>query len=267
MVTASDAASHPRIGRAYLPLVVTMAAATAWAVMVLAWTEGWAGDFGHGHLIEHGPGIVPALGLFLCAWQVMVAAMMLPSSIPAFRWFGELTSARSDWGALDASFLGGVLLLWTGFGMLAFLGDDALHHLVHGWAWLGHRPWLIGGGVMVLVGAYTLSPLSARCRTEVGHVSGRRSHGRGLGPAQALWLGVDHGLRRLRRCWALMLLSFAIGMGSLVWMAALSTLMTLERSGSRSERIVLGGGVGLLLLGSLVLAHPSWLPQVLPVGA
>jgi predicted metal-binding membrane protein len=89
---------------------------------------------------------VAALGLFLLAWQLMVAAMMLPSSLPMLRLFGVASAGQDRPGAVLAAFLGGYGLVWTVFGALAFTGDLALHRLVHRLPWLQARPWLLAGG-------------------------------------------------------------------------------------------------------------------------
>jgi predicted metal-binding membrane protein len=245
-----------------LPAFLPWAIGGAWVLAILAWTEGWGGALGHDHLIEHGPGLWPALGLFLGGWQVMVAAMMLPSSLTAFRWFDGLTAGHRDRQSLGAWFLAGYVAVWTGFGVLAFLGDVGFHRFVDRWPWLAARPWLISGSVLALAGIYELSPLSGRC----GRRTARPSRQRRLVNSGAMLLGADHGLRRLSRCWALMLLSFAVGMASLGWMLALTLLMVLqERKGG--GRAALPIGIALLAVAALVIAHPGWMPSPFPGAA
>src|SRR5947208_2736454 len=77
---------------AFLPWAI----AGAWTVAIVAWARGWGHTLGHDHLIEHGPPLWMALLLFLAGWQVMVVAMMLPSSLPVFRSFNVLTVDLRD---------------------------------------------------------------------------------------------------------------------------------------------------------------------------
>jgi predicted metal-binding membrane protein len=246
----------------FLPWVI----AGAWLLTILAWAEGWGHALGHDHLIELGPGLWPALGLFLGGWVVMGAAMMLPSSLPALRWFDGLTAGQSDRRALVAAFLAGYAAVWTGFGAVAFLGDIGFHSFVDGWPWLAVRPWLIGGSVLLLAGTFELSSLAGRCGRRGAQLTGRLGGHRRLVDSHAVRLGADHALRRLSRCWALMLLSFAAGMASLGWMVALTLLMVFQerKSGGRAAMVT---GITLLALAGLVITHPGWMPSLFPVAA
>jgi predicted metal-binding membrane protein len=249
-----------------VPAFLPWAIAGAWLLTILAWTEGWSSVLGHDHLIEHGPGLWPALAMFLGGWQVMVAAMMLPSSLAAFRWFDGLTAGQRNRRALGAGFLTGYVAVWTGFGALAFLGDIGFHRFVDRWQWLAGRPWLIGGSVLLIAGAFELSPLARRCVTRSIQPSRRLGAYRRLVNSRGVRLGADHALRRLSRCWALTLLSFAVGMASLGWMVALTLLMVLqERKGG--GRAVLLMGITLVAAAALVIAHPGWMPSLFPRAA
>jgi predicted metal-binding membrane protein len=160
--------------------------------------------------------------------------------------------------------------VWTGFGAVAFLGDIGFHGFVDGWPWLAARPWLIGGSALLLAGAFELSPLAGRCGWRGAQLSDRLGGHRLLVDSRAVRLGADHALRRLSRCWALMLLSFAVGMASLAWMVALTLLMVLqEREGRRSvgDRAAMVTGITLLALAGLAIAHPGWMPSLFPVAA
>ena len=74
-----------------VPAPVLGAVAAAWAAAIAAEATGAAGSLHHDSLLEGGPGFGPALVLFLVAWQVMVAAMMVPSSLPLVRMYSAAT--------------------------------------------------------------------------------------------------------------------------------------------------------------------------------
>jgi predicted metal-binding membrane protein len=246
-----------------LPTAVPAAIAGAWLVAVAAQTTGDAAMLDHDRLGHSGLPPVAVLGLFLLAWQFMVAAMMLPSSLPMLRLFGAAAAGQDHRGAVLAAFLGGYGLVWTVFGALAFTGDLALHRLVHHLPWLQARPWLLAGGVLALAGAFQLSTLKDRCLDVCRHpaVYLQRQYRRGVG--QAFRLGRGHGLFCLGCCWALMLVMFAAGMANLAWMAALAALMAYEKAGRHGRRLAPVAGIALLALAGLVLAHPTWLPAAL----
>jgi len=249
--------------RARVPPTVAGAIAVAWTLAVVAEVSGRGSALHHDALIE---GRLPyglALALFLVAWQAMVAAMMLPSSLPLVRLFATAAVAQPRPRAAMAAFLGGYALVWTVFGWLAFAGDTMVHATVDSTPWLQQHEWLIAGGTLGLAGAFQFSALKDRCLEVCRHPGAflLRHYERGL-PA-AFNLGRRHGLFCLGCCWALMLLMFAAGVANLWWMAGLTALMVYEKTGPGGRRAVPVAGVSLLACASLVLAHPYWLPPIL----
>src|SRR4029453_9930997 len=81
--------------RRIAPLPVLLAIAVAWALAVAAEATGRAAALHHDALIEGDASLLAGLLLFLVAWQAMVAAMMLPSSLPLMRLF-EAVSRSQD---------------------------------------------------------------------------------------------------------------------------------------------------------------------------
>ena len=75
-----------------LPSPVLIGIGAAWVAAIAAEATGSAAGLHHDSLLEGGPGFGPALLLFLVAWQVMIAAMMLPSSLPLVRMFAVASS-------------------------------------------------------------------------------------------------------------------------------------------------------------------------------
>lgn len=253
-------AAAPRRG---LPVVVIGAIAGAWLLAIVAETTGRAGALHHDSLIEGGPPLWAALALFLVAWQVMIAAMMLPSSLPLIRLFHRVSAPQPNVARVRAAFLAGYVLVWTSFGAFGFLGDVGIHRSVDAWPWLAARSYLIAGSVLLLAGAFQFSELKDRCLRQCrapGPYLMRRYR---RGVAAALRLGAGHGLFCLGCCWALMLVAFAAGMANLAWMGVLTAIMVFEKTGPGGDRGVAPIGVGLLFLGTVVLVHPGWLPGVI----
>ena len=67
-------------------------------------------------------------------------------------------------------------------------------------------------------------------------------------------LGVHHGLFCVGCCWLLMLLMFAVGIGSLGWMLGLGAIMALEKNVRWGRRLSAPLGVMLLLAAAGVIA-------------
>jgi predicted metal-binding membrane protein len=235
----------------------------AWVLAIATQVTGTGRALHHHGLVEGGLPLAAALGLFLLAWQVHIAAAMLPTSLPLIRLFATVARPQPRPALTKAAFLSGYVLIWTLFGAAAFLGDVQLHHLVHAWPWLRQHEWVIAGSTLLVAGAFQFSGLKQRCLTECRHpaVYINRHYRRGL--LGAFRLGRNHGLFCLGCCWALMLVMFGAGVANLMWMAPLALVMLIEKTARDGDRLAQPVGVGLLLLGMLVLAHPGWLPPVL----
>jgi predicted metal-binding membrane protein len=233
------------------------AIALAWAVAVAAQATG------RGQLLDHDAlaagGLPPwaRLGLFLLAWQLMLAAMMLPSSLPMVRLFDRVATNQPRPLPAKAAFLGGYAAVWTGFGAAAFLGDLGIHRLVDRWEWLAARPALLGGAVLLLAGGFQFSTLKDRCLRVCRHPAGYLLQHYQRGTRAAFRLGAGHGVFCVGCCWALMLVAFAAGVANLWWMAALTAVMVFEKTGPSGQRGVRPIGLGLIVLGILVLAETA----------
>jgi predicted metal-binding membrane protein len=205
--------------------------------------------------IPGGPIVVPAV-LYGSAWILMTAAMMLPSTLPLFEAFDRVAAGRADRTRLLALLGAGYVAAWGVFGLLA----HALHALllaavadVPALAWHGS---LVGAATMGLAGAFQFSRLKHRCleqcRTPLSFVM---SHWRGRAPARhAFALGAHHGMFCVGCCWALMLLMFLVGAGSLGWMLVLAALMAIEKNFAWGRHLSAPLGVALLALSALLAA-------------
>lgn len=236
--------------------------AGAWALALFAQAAGVADELHHDGLIGGGRGMWLGAILFLLSWQVMIAAMMLPSSLPLIRLFNRTAASQPRANVVRASFLAAYAMVWTTFGALAFAGDVALHRVVENWDWLADRGWLIGGSVLILAGALQFSDLKERCLRECRHPGAFLLRHYRHGAGEAFRIGREHGVFCLGCCWALMLVGFAVGVANLAWMAALTLLMLFEKTGRGGERGVAPIGIGLIALGILVLINPPWMPPI-----
>jgi predicted metal-binding membrane protein len=225
---------------------------------VAAEASGIAGSLHHDSLLRGGPDAGPALLLFLVSWQVMVAAMMLPSSLPLVRMFAAASAGAPDRGKALAAFLGSYAAVWSGFGLLAFGGDAALHAAVASSPWLAANDWAIAPSVLLLAGAFQFTPLKDACLRACRHpASFLRRHYR-RGPRGGFVLGARHGLFCVGCCWALMLVMFAAGAASLILMAALTALMVHEKTRPSGARTVPLTGVVLLAAGSTLMLWAAY---------
>ncbi len=253
-IAALDSARRVPVG-----IVVGIVAAWSTAILVVAAGKGGLAD--HDAIAGGRLPVGVALVAFLVGWQVMVAAMMLPSTVPLFRLFKTASAQQDRHGLMVWLFLGGYAVVWGLAGWVALLGDLMLHGVVDAVPALDERPHLIAGAVLVLAGAFQFSDLKDRCLTECRHPAMWMLRHYRRGAANAFHLGQLHGRFCLGCCWALMLLMFAVGVMNLLWMAALAAFMAYEKIGRHGETVgkVAGGaliGWGLLVLCGADLALP-----------
>src|SRR5262249_31710314 len=196
----------------------------------------------------------PAL-LYVSGWILMTTAMMLPTTLPLLNIFRRLTAQRRDRGILLALVIVGYLLIWGAFGLLAHLVDGVLHALVIAIPWLTLNGWIIGASVLAVAGAFQFSALKYhcldRCRTPFSFVN---QYWRGSAARrQAFLLGAHHGLFCVGCCWAIMLLMFVVGTGSVGWMLALGAIMAIEKNASWGHKLSMPLGLVLLACSGLVV--------------
>lgn len=174
--------------------------------------------------------------------------MMIPSTLPVARAFARVNARQPRPRAALLAFFRAYLMVWTGFAGVALAVDAGIHALVERWASLAQRPELILAGALGLAGLYQFSPAKSACRRPFATVvTGYRR-----GAAGAWALGLRHGVSCLGCCWALMLVMFVTGVGSLLWMVLLGALMTAEKTFAQGKRWVVPIGIGLLAVAGLV---------------
>jgi predicted metal-binding membrane protein len=112
--------------------------------------------------------------------------------------------------------------------------------------------------VLALAGAFQFTSLKDACLDKCRHPSQflRRYYRRG--PAGGFQLGARHGVFCVGCCWALMLVMFAAGVASLVWMALLTAVMVHEKTQPSGARAVPVTGVALLGAASVVLLYSAY---------
>ncbi|MGA7779861.1 MAG: DUF2182 domain-containing protein [Paraburkholderia sp.] len=244
------------------------------ALIALAWLALWAwARSPYGRYIEHGDWTASGPAAFLCravpagdvvvpvvlyavAWILMTAAMMLPTTLPLFNAFDRLTAQRPDHGRLLMLLGLGYMTVWGAFGLLAHALHTAVLSLLASTPTLAWNGWLIGVATIAVTGLFQFSKLKYRClekcRTPLSFVI---EHWHGHAQSwHAFALGAQHGLFCVGCCWALMLLMFALGTGSLGWMLLLAAVMAIEKNVRWGKRLSMPLGVALLLWSVVLVA-------------
>jgi len=233
---------------------------TTWTIALLAVLTNRPFLLDHRYLLQqsHLPWIV-ALVIFLASWQVMTVAMMLPSSMPVVSMMAYASKRQRHPWAIQGAFLGGYAVIWTAFAFTAFLVDTLVHQLVNHWGWLYTHSWLIGAVTFAIAGGFQFSLLKEHCLKQCRSPLSFFVHYYRQGISAAYRMGLRHGVFCLGCCWALMLVMFGVGVGSLVWMAVLTGVMVVEKTYPGGQRLSPLVGAALLLLAALWLLHTAWL--------
>src|SRR5690242_18792680 len=260
MSTANIVGRPTRAGRRAPVRWPWLVVALAWGVALLATLLHLRFLIDHHWLIEASglPWLLAAL-VFLACWQVMILAMMLPSSMPMVTIVTYSARKQSRPYAIIGAFVAGYAAIWTGFALVAFTGDTFIHRAVDSWPWMAEHYSLIGAATFTIAGVFQFTSLKEcclpACRSPLSFFI--RYYRAGVTPA---WrLGLRHGLFCLGSCWALMLVMFGVGIGSLAWMAALAGVMTIEKAVPGGRWIGPLVGIAMLALAALWLAQPAWL--------
>jgi len=194
---------------------------------------------------------ITALPPLWLMWSIMMVAMMLPSALPMVLTFAAVSRNRRQRGrpyVPVAIFIGGYLLVWFVFSVLAAVAQWVLHRAALLSDLMASRSTLLAGLLLLGAGLFQFTPLKHaclhRCRSTFEFIMTRWREGR-LG---ALRMGLEHGAFCTGCCWALMSLLFVLGVMNLLWIAALTVIVCLEkllRAGARSSV-----AIGFLLLGA-----------------
>jgi predicted metal-binding membrane protein len=189
-------------------------------------------------------------------WTVMMAAMMLPSALPTILVVHK--ALRNDPQVRSPSqrmfaFAAGYLLAWSGFSLGATLLQWGLAETALLSPMMVSASPRLGGAILVLAGVYQWTPLKyaclRRCRSPLAFLAEHWKPGMpGILP-----LGVHHGFHCVGCCWALMLLLFVGGVMNLLWIAAITGFVLLEKLapyGVQGGRL---SGLALLIAGVWVL--------------
>jgi predicted metal-binding membrane protein len=234
--------------------------AAAWAVSVWAELSGAAAQFHHHVLYESGRPLWLSGLMVLAAWQVMTAAMMLPSSLAFIRMYAATAGNAPDFPKALTLFLSAYFLVWSGFAVAAFGGDMMIHRAVDSIAWLNAHPQLIAALTLGFAGVYQLTPLKYACLKACRNPGTYLTRYYRRGVLNGLRLGLGHAGYCLGCCWALMLVMFAAGVAHLAWMGVLAIVMLVEKAAPRGERLVAPVGIALATLGAIALAVPHAIP-------
>jgi len=190
----------------------------------------------------------PAFAALLVMWWVMMAAMMLPSALPAVLLYARVRDQRQGTATIASTwvFVLGYLAVWLAFSIAA----ASLQ-------WFAAGPSMalpdrsLASAVLIAAGLYQLSPLKRACLRECRSPAQILSRHWRPGATGALRLGMFHGAYCVACCWLLMALLFVVGVMNLLWVVALTIIIAVEKIMPRGALLGRAVGVAFIIWGAV----------------
>ncbi len=196
--------------------------------------------------------------LILLMWAVMMIGMMLPSAAPTTLLFAAVLRKSDPQNAPVArtyAFAAGYVAVWTAFSFGATLLQWGLARTALLSPMMTITSSTLGALVLIAAGVYQWTPLKQACLTHCRAPADFMARHWRPGVRGALRMGALHGAYCVGCCWVLMLLLFFGGVMSLIWIAAITVFVLLEKlaprgvqGGRLSGVLLVLGGVAVLLL-------------------
>jgi predicted metal-binding membrane protein len=194
---------------------------TKMAALLLLVVAAWAVSVRRMTGMEMGAGL-GSLSFFAVTWTAMMAAMMLPSALPA--------ALELD-GLAPLGFAASYVAVWGLIGVAAFAADRGIR--------------VADGGLVIAAAVYELTPLKRRCLARCRD-SGRAN----LNGAAA---GVRYGAHCLGCSTGLMLVLLAFGAMSVTWMLVVAAVLFAEKVPRFGASLVEPVALSLAALGVLTV--------------
>ena len=192
--------------------------------------------------------------LFLM-WAEMMVAMMIPSAAPMILTFAMVNRKRREQDrpfVPTGMFLLGYLIVWSVFSLVAALAQWTLHGAALLTPMMKSSSPLLGGGLLLVAGIFQWTPWKHACLNHCRSPLQFLLAGWQEGPGGALSMGIKHGAFCAGCCWMLMVLLFVAGVMNMLWVAAITILVLLEKVAPQSWRL-------RHVVGALLVAWGAWM--------
>jgi predicted metal-binding membrane protein len=190
-------------------------------------------------------------------WAVMMVGMMLPSVAPTLLHMLQIFRRRGDRYARASAvaFVAGHLLPWMLFSVLAATAQILLHRAALLGMEMSSQSMVLSGTLLIAVGIYQCLPVKTACLKYCRPPMRFLTMERRDGTFGALSMGLEHGVFCVGCCVALMALLFVFGVMNLLWAAAITVLVFIEKIAPARVRVEYMSGIPLIAWGVTQLAR------------
>jgi predicted metal-binding membrane protein len=189
-------------------------------------------------------------------WAVMMVGMMTGTAAPMLLLFAGAQPRERERGVSLAVLAFGLayVTVWVGFSACAALAQWALHEAAMLSPAMAASSPRLAGAILIVAGVYQLTPFKGRCLTRCRSPLGFFMSNWRPGTLGAFQMGLRHGAYCLGCCWALMCVLFVFGVMNLVWVAALTVFVLLEKIGPAGILMSRVAGAAMLAFGLAFVA-------------
>jgi predicted metal-binding membrane protein len=179
--------------------------------------------------------------MMVTMWAIMMVGMMIPSAAPTILLYAAMHRQKGHVPYLStAGFVFGYLVVWTVFSVVATLAQWGLDEAALLSPMMVSTSPYLGAGLLAAAGVYQMTPWKNACLTHCRSPMDFLQHHWRTGRLGAFRMGAEHGTFCLGCCWVLMALLFVGGVMNLVWIAAITGFVLVEKllpRGRTAERI------------------------------
>ena len=196
-------------------------------------------------------------GLRLLMWAVMMVAMMVPTAAPMTLVYGAVArkaAVQSNPVAPTFVFVAGYIVIWSLFSVAATVVQWELDRAALLSPMMVSNSALLGSILLIGAGVYELTPLKHACLRYCRSPAQFISQNWRSGIGGAFGMGLKLGAYCLGCCWVLMGLLFVGGVMNLLWIAAISAFVLLEKIIRFGHAAGWFGGAAMILVGVVSLA-------------
>jgi predicted metal-binding membrane protein len=235
------------------PVLVVMMMAPVSLLLLYLWSSTPSPGSPHG-VDAAGTSPVTRSIVFLTAWMLMTAAMMLPSAMPLLVSLDRIARRQPDRQAMPAVAAFAYLAVWGGVGIAA-LASSALAGAYFVPRVGAEALSRVAGAGLVMAGLYGLSPLAGAClracRRPFGFLARYWRGGSGA-RLQAARIGAAYGVSCVGCCVPMIGAMFVVGMANIAIVIAMGVLMAIMKTSAAGARIAQALSVALIAVGLAV---------------
>jgi len=199
-------------------------------------------------------------GFAIVMWAVMMVGMMTPSAAPMILLYARIGRQARGQGAIfppTGWFAAGYLAVWTAFAIIAGVAQAGLAQVTLVSPMMALNNTIVAGALLLIAGVWQWLPLKdaclAQCQAPFAFL--QRAGAFRRDPAGAFKQGAKHGFYCVGCCWALLVLLFVGGVMNLLWVAALSVFVLLEKLVPAGKIITRVTGLVAIITGTIFLAR------------